>query len=117
MNLTWIRVHFRLRPYERNATHLLSNERTFILILNDWMWVCLLQIADYFVNRVDCWVKDGEAVAQGQSVGRIRFGSQVDLFYPAVEWLQLRVSAGQKVRAGIDLLASIAVASEGRRSG
>ena len=117
MNLTWIRVHFRLRPYERNATHLLSNERNFILILNDWMWVCLLQIADYFVNRVDCWVKEGGAVAQDQSVGWIRFGSQVDLFFPVLEGLQLRVSAGQKVRAGIDLLASIAVASEGRRSG
>lgn len=116
MNLTWIRVHLRLRPYEKNATHLLSNERNFILISNDRMWVCLVQIADYFVNRIDCWVKEGEAVEQGQRVGRIRFGSQVDLFFPAVEGLQLRVSAGQKVRAGIDLLASIPVAAEGRRS-
>jgi phosphatidylserine decarboxylase len=117
MNLTWIRVHLRLRPYERDATHLLSNERNFILISNDRMWVCLVQIADYFVNRIDCWVKVGEAVDQGQRLGRIRFGSQVDLFFPAMEGLQLNASAGQKVRAGIDLLASIAVGEKGRRPG
>jgi phosphatidylserine decarboxylase len=117
MNLTWIRVHLRLRPYEGDATHLLSNERNFILIANDRMWVCLVQIADYFVNRIDCWVKEGEAIEQGQRVGRIRFGSQVDLFFPEMVGLQLKASAGQKVRAGIDLLASFPVRAEGRRSG
>ncbi len=117
MNLTWIRVHLRLRPYEKDATHLLSNERNFILISNERIWVCLVQIADYFVNRIDCWVKEGQAVQQGQRVGRIRFGSQVDLFFPAVEGLQLNVSAGARVRAGIDLLASIPIRVEGRRQG
>jgi hypothetical protein len=39
------------------------------------------------------------------------------VFFPAVEGLQLWVSAGQKVRAGTDLLATIPVAAEGRRSG
>lgn len=115
MNLTWIRVHLRLRPYERDATHLLSNERNFILISNHRMWVCLVQIADFFVNRIDCWVKEGEAVNQGQRLGRIRFGSQVDLFFPAVEGLRLNASVGQKVRAGVDLLASIVVGEAGRR--
>jgi phosphatidylserine decarboxylase len=117
MNLTWIRVHLRLRPYERDATHLLSNERNFILIANDRMWVCLVQIADYFVNRIDCWVREGEVVEQAQRVGRIRFGSQVDLFFPAVEGLQVKVSAGQKVHAGIDLLAALPVKVEQSRSG
>lgn len=116
MNLTWIRVHLRLRPYETDAMHLLSNERNFLLISNDRLWVCLVQIADYFVNRIDCWVKEGDTVGQGQRVGRIRFGSQVDLFFPAVGGLHVRVSAGQKVRAGLDLIATIGAGSEGGRT-
>jgi phosphatidylserine decarboxylase len=116
MNLTWIRVHLHLRPYERDATHLLKNERTFILISNDRMWVCLVQIADYFVNRIECWVKEGQWVDQGQRVGRIRFGSQVDVFFPALEGLELNVEAGQKVRAGIDLIASISATASSQRT-
>lgn len=117
MNLTWIRVHLRLRPYERDATHLLSNERNFILIENDRTWVCLVQIADYFVDRIDCWVKEGQVLAQGERLGQIRFGSQVDVFFPAVEGLRLNASAGQKVRAGIDLLATFTDGAEGGRHG
>jgi phosphatidylserine decarboxylase len=111
MNITWIRVHLGLRPYENGATHLLSNERQFTLIANDRVWVCMVQIADYFVNRIECWVKEGEAVVQGQRVGRIRFGSQVDLFFPALHGLQLNAAVGQKVRAGIDLIAAFPAAA------
>lgn len=106
MNLMWMRVHLRLRPYEEGATHLLVNERNFILIANDRLWVCMVQIADYFVNRIECWVTEGEVVGQGQRFGRIRFGSQVDVFFPAMPGLRLQVEAGHKVRAGVHVLAA-----------
>lgn len=107
MNLTWIRVHLGLHPLERDAAHLLTNERNLMVIRNDRMWACVVQIADYFVNRIECWVKEGECVEQAQRVGRIRFGSQVDVFFPALEGLTVRVAPGRKVRAGVDVLATI----------
>jgi len=39
----------------------------------------------------------------------IRFGSQVDLFLPSVPGLQVVVGCGERVKAGVSLIASVAV--------
>ncbi len=52
-----------------------------------------------------CYVNTGERIGQGQRCGFIRFGAQVDVYVPANS--KLNVEAGQRVRAGVDVIATL----------
>ena len=41
------------------------------------------QIAGLLARRVVCYLKEGDQVHRGQSMGLIKFGSRVDLLVPA----------------------------------
>ncbi|HEX5758519.1 MAG TPA: phosphatidylserine decarboxylase [Thermoanaerobaculia bacterium] len=56
------------------------------------------QIAGLLARRVVCYLKEGEHVARGQSMGLIKFGSRVDLLVPA--GYRLLVRKGDRVRNG-----------------
>ena len=61
------------------------------------------QIAGILARRVVSWVKAGQQVEQGQHIGFIKFGSQVDLTVPASA--KIKVKTGDKVRGGLTVLA------------
>jgi phosphatidylserine decarboxylase len=61
------------------------------------------QIAGILARRVVSWVKAGQQVEQGQQIGFIKFGSQVDLTVPASAII--KVKTGDKVRGGLTILA------------
>jgi phosphatidylserine decarboxylase len=103
MAVTWLRTNLGLRPFETHATYLLQNERN-IIWLSGFVDVLVVQIADIWVNRVECWVGAGDKVSAGQRIGMIRFGSQVDLFV-ADEGVEIVAGVGQKVTAGETVLA------------
>ncbi|MCX5781242.1 MAG: phosphatidylserine decarboxylase [Elusimicrobia bacterium] len=56
------------------------------------------QIAGILARRVVSWVKPKDNLAQGQKIGFIKFGSQVDLFTP--KNVNLNVKVGDKVFGG-----------------
>lgn len=104
MTLTWWRTNLRIRPFEADATHLLQNERNTVHI-SGAVDVIVVQIADIYVNRIECRVNKGESVDAGQRIGMIRFGSQVDLFIAQEERVQILAQVGDKVKAGEAVLA------------
>lgn len=61
------------------------------------------QIAGILARRVVSWVRAGQQVEQGQQIGFIKFGSQVDLTVPASA--RIKVKTGDKVRGGLTVLA------------
>jgi phosphatidylserine decarboxylase len=61
------------------------------------------QIAGAIARRVICWKRKGEAVALGERVGMIRFGSRVDVWLPLEA--QVVAQRGQKVKGGESVLA------------
>jgi phosphatidylserine decarboxylase len=63
------------------------------------------QIVGLIARRIVCTAKPGDALARGQRIGMIKFGSRTELYLPL--WLDphLRVQIGQKVRAGCDAIA------------
>jgi len=74
----------------------LENEQNWIrLVSDDGAKVVVKQIAGLIARRILGWVAQGDAVAPGQRVGMIQFGSQVDLVMPR-EWA-LQVKVGDKV--------------------
>lgn len=60
----------------------LENERNTIFIEGKKAKLMMVEIADKVVNKIDCFVKIGDSVGQGQKVSFIKRGSQVDLVLP-----------------------------------
>lgn len=58
----------------------------------------LVQIAGVLARRIVCYVRQGDALSQGQRLGLIMFGSRVDLFLP--RGLKVEVVKGQRVKGG-----------------
>lgn len=65
--------------------------------------IIFIQIAGLIARRIVCWLKQGEYVVKGQRFGLIRFGSRVDVYLPVGS--DVKVSLGQKVKAGESILA------------
>lgn len=67
--------------------------------------VCMVQIAGLIARRIVCGVQPGHAVAKGQRMGLICFGSRVDLYLP--EDANVTVAVGERVKAGTSLMGEL----------
>jgi phosphatidylserine decarboxylase len=75
------------------------NERNSVLIkTDDGEKILTVQIAGLIARRIECWVKEGMHVRQGERFGLIRFGSRLEVFLPPDAIIS--VGVGDKVRAG-----------------
>lgn len=84
------------------ATASILNEKNsieiYIQAVNNFIRVT--QIAGKLARRIICWVKQDMAIKQGQKIGAILLGSQVDLEIPKSNF-KLLVFKNQKVYAGL----------------
>lgn len=87
----------------RNPRAWIENEQNSIVIENDRCKMVVVQIAGFVARRIDSWVVQEEPVKQGQRLGLIRFGSQVDLILPMD--FDVCVSRGDKVEGGLSIVA------------
>jgi phosphatidylserine decarboxylase len=81
------------------------NERAVTVIDGPGLSIGIVQIASRLVRNIIPFVHKGDAVTQGQRIGKIRFGSQVDIILPDVPGLTIHVKPGDKMKAGISVLA------------
>ena len=82
------------------------NERTTIVVNNEVFGdVMFRQIAGALARRIVNYSKEGLNVIQGTDAGFIKFGSRVDLFLPTD--IKVNVQEGDKVKGGIDVIATI----------
>lgn len=88
----------------KHIASLLENERVLLVVEGDDLCVGMVQIASRLVRRIVPYVRVGQHVAQGQRVGMIRFGSQVDVLIPAQPGLQVVANVGDEVTAGQSVL-------------
>ncbi len=63
------------------------------------------QIAGLIARRIVTDAQPGDRAVQGERLGMIRFGSRVDVFLPAAGRPAVRVTVGDRVRAGASVLA------------
>ena len=84
-----------------------QNERnTFTIagtIAGETTCVRFAQIAGLIARRIVCYKKPGDAVAKGERVGLIKFGSRVDVFL-GPDW-DIQVRTGERVAGGSSILA------------
>ena len=100
----FVRNLFRLKNRYANSTHVWANERNIVRIEGEELTTFVVQIADQQVNRIDCYVDEGDEVTIGEKLGMIRWGSQVDLFIPDLRPEDFAVGTGDKLRAGETVL-------------
>ncbi len=65
------------------------------------------QIVGLIARRIVCDLNEGDNLEQGQQYGMMKFGSRTDLFIPKSTAATIEISVGDKVKAGITVLASI----------
>ena len=53
--------------------------------------VLFRQIAGALARRIKCYVREGQALQQGEEFGFIKFGSRVDIFLPLDAKVTVRI--------------------------
>lgn len=83
-----------------------ENERTTVVVENETFGkVMYRQIAGALAKRIVNYAKEGGVAKQGADAGFIKFGSRVDIYLPLKA--EVKVTLGQKVKGGIDVIAEI----------
>ena len=83
-----------------------ENERTTIVIqAKNGTEILFRQIAGAVARRIRWYVKEGQAVEQGQEMGFIKFGSRVDVFLPLNA--EVKVAIGDRMKGGVTVLAEL----------
>lgn len=80
-----------------------ENEQNIVTVRGDVGTVVFKQIAGLLARRIVFTKKIGDAVLRGERVGLIKFGSRVDVIFPAASEIKVRV--GDHVAGGSSLLA------------
>ncbi len=81
-----------------NQAASVENERNIIMVSQGNLKLVFTQIAGLVARRIVCWKKVGDRVDKGERIGLIRFGSRVDVFFPA--GTEVTVEKGARVRGG-----------------
>ncbi len=90
-----------------------DNERNaFVITMPNRQRIAAIQIAGLVARRIVPFARQGEAVAAGQRIGMIRFGSRVDVYLP--EGTRPLAAVGQTAIAGETVIADLALSDPGR---
>jgi phosphatidylserine decarboxylase len=83
-----------------------ENERkVLVLRTKTGLPVVVKLVAGLIARRIVCPLEPGDVLAKGEKIGLIRFGSRVELLLPSS--CQLHVTAGQRVRGGESIIATL----------
>lgn len=75
-----------------------ENERNTIMVSDGRINIVFSQIAGVAARRIVFWRKVGDQVAKGELIGLIRFGSRVDVLFPA--GTEATVKVGDRIKGG-----------------
>jgi phosphatidylserine decarboxylase len=80
-----------------------SNEQNIATVTSEGMEVTFKQIAGLLARRIVFNPREGDRLERGQRVGLIKFGSRVDVIFPAEA--EPKVKVGNRVKGGETILA------------
>lgn len=81
-----------------------ANERNTIFLKNEDLSIVVVEIADKFVNKINCFVKKGDQLEIGDKLSFIERGSQADVVIFR-EDIEIKVQFGDQVYGGETILA------------
>lgn len=71
------------------------------------------QVSGMLARTIVCGVRVGDTVQRGQRIGMIKLGSTTELYIPKGHSPRVAVEVGQKVKAGLTVLATVMVKETG----
>jgi phosphatidylserine decarboxylase len=80
-----------------------ANESNTLVLKGGRTSLVMKQIVGVAARRIKCFVKEGQAVARGEKVGLMYFGSRVEITLPRD--IALKVGLNEKVKAGRSVIA------------
>ena len=103
-------IHYRYNPGKKLAAFAdkssSENEQNLIVIEDSHgARVAFKQIAGLLARRIVFDKKEGEEVGRGERVGMIKFGSRVDIFFPANA--TIKVGMKDKVKVALTVIAEL----------
>jgi phosphatidylserine decarboxylase len=103
-------IHYRYNPGKKIAAFAekssIENEQNLIVLEDSHgARLAFKQIAGLLARRIVFDKKEGDAVARGERVGMIKFGSRVDMFFPADA--VIKVGMRDKVKVGLTIVAEL----------
>jgi phosphatidylserine decarboxylase len=123
ISMTYLDVHVNRAPISGRVTLLkhikgdfislkkkeavVKNERNLIILDNEHFKLGIVQIASRLVRKIVPYIKEGQEVQSGTRIGVIRFGSQVDLILSDLPLINIKIRPGEKVKAGLSIVATI----------
>ena len=84
--------------YELTKAH--DNEKNITTLQTKYGLMNITQIAGYLVRRITAYKKPTTKVTSGEFLGRIAFGSRVDITIPNARYFTLNIKEGDCVSAG-----------------
>lgn len=93
-----------------NPTSAETNESNLIVLVHPIRrhpLAAVRQVAGLLARTIACGVHEGDVVQRGQRIGMIKLGSTTELYLPADLQPKVAVSQGQKVYAGVTVLAMV----------
>jgi phosphatidylserine decarboxylase len=103
-------VHYRYSPGNKlvamSHKSSIENEQNLIVVEDSrGAKLAFKQIAGLLARRIVFDKKEGDDIVRGERVGMIKFGSRVDIFFPADA--VVRVNMRDKVKVGLTVIAEI----------
>jgi phosphatidylserine decarboxylase len=93
-----------------NPTSAETNESNLIVLVHPIRrhpLAAVRQVAGLLARTIACGVNEGDVVQRGQRIGMIKLGSTTELYLPADLKPVVAVQQGQKVYAGLTVLATV----------
>lgn len=103
-------IHYRYNPGKKLAAMVekssTENEQNLIVMQDArGVTVAFKQIAGLLARRIVFDKKEGDEIERGDRIGMIKFGSRVDIFFPAAA--QIKVNLRDKVKVALTVIAEI----------
>ncbi len=87
------------------------NEHTEVRLDHGGTTIIVRQIVGVLARRIVCRVREGDVVDTGSRFGVMKFGSRMDVFLP--QGSAIHVKVGDRVRAGVTIIATLLPLSPG----
>jgi phosphatidylserine decarboxylase len=101
----YIRISYLRQAFDNFAARFhLENERNSLLLSGGDFPVGVVEIADKYVNKISCFVEEGQELKPGDKIGFIDRGSQVDLIIFKKD-IDFKVKFGEQVYGGKTVIA------------
>ncbi|MCX8041592.1 MAG: phosphatidylserine decarboxylase [Thermodesulfobacteriaceae bacterium] len=106
-----LKIHYlkgEKNPIFKEKAFVKNEKQIYLLEREDGVPFWLIQVAGVIARRIKSFVLPGEDLIAGEPIGIIKFGSRVELFFPA-EGTEIYVKKGHKVLAGETVIGKISL--------